>query len=84
MEETLNTLSVPVDAVQDANIEVQMLAISAKIPYEMLGPIRSTPDGGVTCRTSEMEIDRPYPYKLGESWFVAVRHPRGVKLYSLR
>jgi len=33
-----------------------------------------TPNGGVECTEANMELHRPYPFKVGDWWFVAVRH----------
>ena len=33
-----------------------------------------TPNGGVECTEANMELHRPYPFRVGDWWFVAVRH----------
>ena len=41
---------------------------------------------GVECDESKMEVHRPYPFKMGDAWLVAVRHSfqnGDVGLYDL-
>ena len=56
-------------------------------------PVRAEPpvfaptqDGGVECTEANMELHRPYPFRVGDWWFVAVRHSCSdgdVSIYDL-
>jgi hypothetical protein len=56
-------------------------------------PVRAEPpvfaptqDGGVECTESNMELHRPYPFRVGDWWFVAVRRSTSegdVSIYDL-
>lgn len=52
---------------------------------EATGPIEYCEDGSVEFEKDLMELGRPYPYKLKEIWFVAVKQPdkRGLCFYQL-
>lgn len=45
-----------------------------------------TPNGGVECTEANMDLHRPYPFRVGDWWFVAVRHSTAdgdVSVYDL-
>lgn len=44
-------------------------------------PYRAVPGSGIEFLESEMELLRPYPFRFGESWFIAVRRADGVNIY---
>ena len=73
-----------------ASIDFRAPATSA-IPSSTLttraaDPFRPTDKGGVECDEAKMENHRPYPFKVGGVWFVAVKHSENegdVGLYQL-
>ena len=49
-------------------------------------PFKSTASGGVIFDEAKMEVRRPYPIKVGDLWFVSVRHSEkdgDVAIYTL-
>ena len=55
---------------------------TAMISYEPPSPCEVQPDGSVAVNRSRMEEGRPYPFQVGELWFVAVNRPEGVSIYA--
>ena len=49
-------------------------------------PFHRTAQGGVEFDEAKMEIDRPYPFKLNDIWFISVKRTvqhGDVRLYQL-